>query len=291
MISIFRSWWAQPTLLASLAFVLLSHVTTALANDAAATRAKRVLLLGQGPDGHPPATHEYLPGLRMLAKCLGRLPNLQTVVVSADGAWTDGPELLDGADAAVVFLAEGARWVSQDQRRLAAFRKLADRGGGLAVIHWGMGTKDAKPIDNFVQLFGACHGGPDRKYQVVKLVPQIPNPGHAVMTGVTFPTEMPFQEEYYYKLKMPPDVKQHVPLVTATIDGEAHTVGWAWERPDGGRSFGFSGCHFHKNWDLEAYRRLVTQGIVWSVRLPIPNGRLNVDVTPEDLSLEKKAKE
>lgn len=227
----------------------------------------------------------------MLAKCLGHVPNLQTVVVSADGAWAEGPELLDGADAAVVYLAEGAKWVSQDERRLAAFRKLAERRGGLAVIHWGMGARDAKPIDNFVQLFGACHGGPDRKYQVVTLEPQIPNAAHPVMTAVKFPVDQPFTEEYYYKLKMSSDTKRFVPLVCATIDGEPHTVAWAWERPDGGRSFGFSGCHFHKNWELEAYRRLVAQGIVWSVRLPIPDGGLNVKVTPEDLSLEKKAKE
>jgi type 1 glutamine amidotransferase len=261
-----------------------------MADEPLAKGPKRVLLLGQGPDGHPPATHEYLPGLRMLAKCLGRVPNLQTVVVAADGAWPDGPELLDGADAAVVYLAEGAKWVSADERRLAAFRKLAERGGGLAVIHWGMGTKDAKPIDNFVQLFGACHGGPDRKYQVVSLEPRIVNDRHPVTTAVTFPAGMPFQEEYYYRLKTSPSATRFTPLVSATIDGEPNMVGWAWERPDGGRSFGFSGCHFHKNWELEAYRQLVTQGIVWSVRLPIPDGGLKVDIEPGDLTLEKKAK-
>jgi type 1 glutamine amidotransferase len=217
------------------------------------------------------------------------VPNLQTLVVSADGAWADGPEQLDGADGAVLFLSEGAKWLSQDERRLAAFRKLAERGGGLAVVHWGMGCKDAQPIDNFVQLFGGCHGGPDRKYKVAEYEPQLANADHPVLTGVRFSTGMPFTEEFYYRLKFPADAKSITPLVRVDVDDEMHTVGWAWSRPNGGRSFGFSGGHFHKNWELEAYRRMVTQAIVWTVRMPIPKDGLNVEIAPADLSLEKKA--
>ena len=36
------------------------------------------------------------------------------------------------------------------------------------------------------------------------------------------------------------------------------------------RSFGFSGLHFHDNWRLPEYRRLVAQGVLWSLKLPIP---------------------
>jgi hypothetical protein len=28
---------------------------------------KRLLILGQKPDGHPPGTHEYMPGARLVA--------------------------------------------------------------------------------------------------------------------------------------------------------------------------------------------------------------------------------
>ena len=47
-----------------------------------------------------------------------------------------------------------------------ALRRLAKRGGGLAALHWAMGTREAGPIKDFVDLFGGCHGGPDRKYKV-----------------------------------------------------------------------------------------------------------------------------
>ena len=52
------------------------------------------------------------------------------------------------------------------------------------------------------------------------------------------------------------------PILRAPIDGTAETVAWAWERPDGGRSFGFSGLHFHDHWKRPEYRRLVAQGSV-----------------------------
>ena len=44
-----------------------------------------------------------------------------------------------------------------------------------------------------------------------------------------------------------------VPLITIPVEGEdgkTHDdlVSWAWPRPDGGRSFGFTGLHFHENW-------------------------------------------
>ena len=147
---------------------LISAVT--LAEDqpnTVASRPKRVLLLGQKPDSHPANSHEYMAGVRLLAKLLQNRGGLQTVVVQADNPWRDGPELLDGVDGAVVFLTEGAKWVTEDAERLAAFQRLAKRGGGLSVLHWGMGTREAAPVANFVSLFGGCHGGPDRKYKVV----------------------------------------------------------------------------------------------------------------------------
>ena len=63
-------------------------------------------------------------------------------------------------------------------------------------------------------------------------------------------------------------------------------VAWCWERPDKGRSFGFSGLHFHANWKLLEYRRLVSQGVLWTLKLPLPRGGLKVEVKDEDLRLK-----
>jgi hypothetical protein len=70
------------------------------------------------------------------------------------------------------------------------------------------------------------------------------------------------------------------------IDGQLETVAWAWERPDGGRSFGFSGLHFHNNWRLPEYRRLVAQGILWTLKVSVPKDGLPVEITDDDLKLK-----
>lgn len=257
------------------------------AEPAAVNRA-RVLLIGQGPDGHPVSTHEYRAGTTLLAKLLSRHPQIQTIVVSADGEWADGPTLLESADAAVLFVSEGAKWIQAQPERLAAFQALAKRKGGLVCLHWGMGAKDAENIPRFVELFGGCHGGPDRRYKVTELKPELDNPTHPILSGVK-PVEV--REEFYFKLKFPASLEKHVPLVKVTIDGESYPVAWAWERPDGGRSFGFSGFHFHDNWKHESYRRLATQAVLWTCNRDIPATGADVSVTETDLGLPVKSTE
>ena len=162
---------------------------------------KKVLLVASGPDGHPVATHEYSAGLEVLAKCLKSVPGIEATVAKADGAWKEGPDLVGRADAVVLYLSEGAKWLSADEKRLAAFQQLAKRGGGLAVLHWGMGTKEAEPIEAFVSLFGGCHGGPDRKYKVLeKADVRITDAKNPIATGIK---DFTVREEFYYKLKMP----------------------------------------------------------------------------------------
>jgi type 1 glutamine amidotransferase len=226
---------------------------------------KRILLLGQGPDGHPPQTHEYMAGVQLLAKCLRSIPGLEVRVVRADNPWKDGPQLLAGADGVVLYLSEGARWIAQDRERAEAFSRLAARGGGLVALHWAIGTRDAKPIEPFLKLLGGCHGGPDRKYKVLET--ELQPAEHPIVHGIT-----PFRarDEFYYQLKFTKAQTDLRPVLQARIDGRLETVAWAWERPDGGRSFGFSGLHFHDNWRLPEYRRLVVQAVLWSLKRPIP---------------------
>lgn len=248
---------------------------------ARAAEPKRLLLLGQKPDGHPKTTHEYMAGQQVLAKLLAGVKGIETKIVQADDPWTDGPELLKQTDGVVLFVSEGARWISSDPRRLDAFTQLAARGGGCVSLHWGMGTKEAGPIDSFVKIFGGCHGGPDRKFQVLKQA-EVRVAEHPIAAGIA-----PFKidEEFYYRLKFPKDPPV-TPVLQATIDGQVETVAWAWDRADGGRSFGFTGLHFHANWRRTEYRRLVAQGVLWSLKLEIPKDGLAVELLDEAFELK-----
>jgi hypothetical protein len=241
----------------------LELVAPAPADDA---RPKRLLLVAQGPDGHPKGTHEYVAGQTILDQCLRKVPGLERSLVKADGDWPEGPELLAKADGVVLFVSEGARWMGTDPARRAAFAELARRGGGLAVLHWGMGTKSADHIEPFVALFGACHGGPDRKFKFLETTVRVAAPDHPATRGLA---DFTIKEEFYYALKQLPEARL-TPLLTADIDGERPMVAWAWERADGGRSFGYSGCHYHENWSRSEYRRFIAQGVLWTLKLSPP---------------------
>jgi type 1 glutamine amidotransferase len=245
---------------------------------------KKLLLVGHPPDGHPPATHEYVAGIRVLARCLEKTAGLEITQVEAVGPWKQGPELIDRADGVVLFVSEGAKWLQADPARHAALSRVARRGGGLLGLHWAIGTRDAGPIADFLKLFGACHGGPDRKYIVIDTQAEVADAKHPIMTGIR---DFKVKDEFYYRLKVvspPPGIQ---PLLRVPIDGNKEMVSWAWERPDGGRSFGFSGLHFHENWRLPEYRRLVAQAVLWTMKLPIPREGLAVEVNDDDLQLKK----
>ena len=263
-----------------LVLILLCFGTPAEAQ----TPKKKLFLLAQGPDGHPPETHEYAAGMRILAKCLATVPGLEVTSIRADGPWPEGPDLLERADGAVLFLAEGAKWIAADPKRQEAFNRLAKRGGALAALHWAIGTRDAKPIDPFLSLLGGCHGGPDRKYKVVEEEAHIADPKHPITTGVS---NFRVKDEFYYQLKFVQPAKGLSPVLQVRLDGKLETVAWSWDRPDGGRSFGFSGLHFHQNWRLPEYRRLVAQGVLWTLKLPIPEKGLDVSVPESEFKLGK----
>jgi trehalose utilization protein len=243
---------------------------------------KKVLLLGQKRD-HPPESHEYMPGLRVLAKSLEKTPGLDLTILPADEPWPEGPQLLDQADGVVLFLGEGGRWIQNDPKRLEAVQRLAARGGAIVAVHWAIGAKDAKYIEPHRSLIGGVHGGPDRRYVILEEEEEVRVVGrrHPVAAGIE---DFRLRDEFYYQLKFTDKGTIH-PILQVTLEGNAETVAWAYERPDGGRSFGFAGMHYHDNWRLEPCRRLIAQGLLWTLKRPIPENGLTVDVGEEDLKL------
>src|SRR5262245_14228572 len=115
------------TLLATLSLLIL-----AAGAEAGEPAKKKLLLLWQGPDGHPPQTHEYEAGQKTLAKLLEKTPGLDVSLVRVDEPWRDGPEVLAKADGIVIFVSEGAKWTQADPKRAAALADLAKRKGGIS---------------------------------------------------------------------------------------------------------------------------------------------------------------
>jgi len=256
--------------------VLVLLATSCLAADQ--SESKRLLLVSQGPDGHPWNTHEFRAGVRILSRLLAEVPGLEVATVDATERPQDVPQEVDASDGVVLFVSEGARWVGSDRKRLAAFQRLADRKGGITALHWAVGTKDATFIVAGRELWGGVHGGPDRKYTVARKT-LTPNAEHPITDGLP---PLTIRDEWYYRLKFAPE-GTITPLWTTVIDDEPQTVAWAWNRPNGGRSFGFVGLHFHENWGDETYRRFVTRGVLWTVGLKEPKTGLPLDFERKDL--------
>ncbi|HUG18398.1 MAG TPA: ThuA domain-containing protein [Planctomycetaceae bacterium] len=263
----------------SLILICLTSLATSTAE------AKRILLLWQSPDGHPVNTHEYETGIKIIANWFHKNTEHQVIVSQADEPWEEGPQLLNQADSVVMYLAQGAQWIRKQPARLKAFQGYVAQGGGLCGLHWAIGSKRDEDIPDFVKLLGAIHGGSDRKYQFLKTEFRPAANSHPIQHGLK---PMTIEDEFYYRLKTVKSATPVVPLMESLIEGEWYMTSWAWERPDGGRSFGFSGLHYHVNWGEENYRRLVFQGILWTLKEEIPPTGLTVDIDPAWLALPKR---
>ncbi len=245
----------------------------------AASPHKRLLLLSSAPDGHAAKSHEYRACLDELQSLLVARGNLEVVHHQVTQAWDSALAELERADGVVLYLSEGARWITSDPRRKEAFLNAEQQGKGFFVIHWSLGTREADAIPTMLQLIGACHGGPDRKYRVMTGALSVADEKHPVTQGIESFT---IHDEFYYDLKKVTPagegalkVQPISPLLTVSIDGAVHPVAWAWERSQAdksraGRSVGFVGGHFQSAWRHAAYERFLVQAAYWIVDQPVP---------------------
>lgn len=65
-------------------------------------------------------------------------------------------------------------------------------------------------------------------------------------------------------------------------------VGWAFERPDGGRAVGTTLGHPYKNFQVEAFRRMIANGILWSAKVEVPPQDAPVNISDQTLGLPPK---
>ena len=56
----------------------------------------------------------------------------------------------------------------------------------------------------------------------------------------------------------------------AVTSGEKQHVAWAYQRPGGGRGFGFTGAHNHVSWQDNNFRKVVLNAILWTAHVKVP---------------------
>jgi hypothetical protein len=72
----------------------------------------------------------------------------------------------------------------------------------------------------------------------------------------------------------------------AVTAGEKQHVAWAYQRPAGGRGFGFTGAHNHVSWQNDNFRQIVLNAILWTAHVEVPEKGCP-SPTPSDSQIEQ----
>jgi hypothetical protein len=254
--------------------------------------AKIVLLAGSV--SNKAGQHEYFAGCSLMMDWLKQTPGVWPVLV-AEG-WPKDERILAGAKAIVIYADGGPKLPFLEPARWAKVKALIDGGAGFVMLHQAVDVPEDRAADIQAWLGAAwqkdigCRGHWDMEFSEF--------PAHPATQGVT-PFSAPL-DGWLFNLHFAPGavplVRGQVPdKVRTTADAKAHNsrpevVAWAFERPNSGRSFGFTGCDLHKNWLVESQRRLVTNGILWSAKIDVPAGGAKVPITPAQLAANLDAK-
>ena len=238
-----------------------------------------VLLAGSFSKGG--GEHEYFAGSVLLFNLLKQTPGVFPIL--ATEGWPKNEKILDNAKAIVFYMDGGGKQPILAPGRLERIERLAAKGVGIVHLHQIIDypkshTDRLLPLIGGVWVPGAgARGHWDGDFST--------SVEHPITRGVA-----PFKENdgFIYKMKFVDGLKGITPLLrtsppkTALSDTE-DIVAWAYERPDHGRSFVFTGCHLQSSWGLEGMRRFVTNGILWSAGLEIPAAGAPVALDPADL--------
>jgi hypothetical protein len=246
-------------------------------------KAAKIVLVA-GSNSFKPGEHEYLAGCALLADLLRQTPGVAPVL-AAD--WPTRPETFAGARAVVFFFDGGTKHGFLKGDRAAEVQKLMDAGVGLVQFHQ---VADV-PKDFGDRARGwagaAFETGYSKRAHWVNEFKTFPD--HPIFHGVT-----PFKidDGYLYQNRFVLGMAGVTPLLRTLSPKPAarptETVGdivaWAFDRPGGGRTFTFTGCHLHRSLAEEGYRRFLVNGILWSAGVDVPAAGAPVALSAADLN-------
>lgn len=260
---------------------------------------KKILLLA-GPPSHGPGEHEHRAGCLLLKACLEPVPGLSAVVYS--NGWPQDATAFEGVAAVVLYSDGGGGHPALQGDRLQQLDALMKKGVGLVCIHYATEPTLEKGEKEFIEWIGGCFEinrsvNPhwDANFKAL--------PKHPIARGVE-----PFtiNDEWYFNMRFREGMKGVTPILTAippqsTMSrkdgphegnpdvrkavelGQPQHVAWAAERPDGGRGFGFTGAHFHRNWGNPNFRKTVLNAIVWTAKMEVPPSGIVSEVSGAEL--------
>jgi hypothetical protein len=286
--------------------LLAALLTLALLATAPAAEPPRKIVLIGGMPSHGTGRHEGNAGMLLLQKCLRDVPGI-TVEVHKNG-WVADDAALNDAAAVVIFADGGGKHPLLKDQRLERVGGLVAKGTGVGMIHYAVEI----PKDRGGQQLQSWIGGYFETYWSVnpfwtadfKTIPE-----HPATRGVK-----PFaiEDEWYFHMRFVDGMQGVTPLLSAIppdkvfretrsdrggnpdvfkTKGQLHHVAWVYDRPDGGRGFGFTGAHNHSSWGNNDFRKLVLNMILWIAKVEVPANGVASTLTAEDLNANLDANE
>src|SRR5688500_11891522 len=259
---------------------------------------KKILLLA-GSVSHGKGEHEFNAGCHLLKKCLEAIPGIKAEV--HNNGWPKDEKAFEGASAIFIYSDGGGGHPFNRPERRAVIDKFMKQGVGLGCGHYAVEVPKGATGDAFLDWIGGYFEthwsvNPHWVADFTSL------PEHPIARGVK-----PFKinDEWYYHMRFREGMQGVTPILTAlppekTLErpdgphsgnpavreaikrGEPQHVMWAAERLDGGRGFGFTGGHFHKNWADDNFRKVVLNAILWSAKMEVPASGVESHVTDDD---------
>ena len=246
----------------------------------------KIVFISGGPS-HGPMKHEHRAGSMILAEALNRSGLPVDAKLVPHYGYPKDPAILDDASTVVIFCTGHRGHVLNPH--LDEFDALMKKGVGVVMIHWATEAEKGKPGQKFLDWMG---GFCDLDWSVnPHWTPNFTEfPKHPVSNGLK-----PFRvdDEWYYHMRFVDGMKGVTPILAdlppaktlirpdgprsgnptvrqAVANGEKQTVAWAYERPAGGRGFGFTGAHNHISWQDENFRKVMLNGILWTAGVTVP---------------------
>ncbi len=267
----------------------------------ASGRNTKKLVLIAGRPSHPKMMHEFRAGTILLEKRLQGIAGL--VVERHENGWVTDESTFDDASAIVIFSDGGGGHPAIQENRLQLLEKHIARGVGFGCMHFGVEVPKDRGGDEFKKWIGG-HYEHEWSCNPIFVAKFEKFPQHPICQGVE-PFEI--KDEWYFNMRFRDGfnadgsaevegVKFTPVLVTTPSDevrngpyvypagpyqhiqaaaGRQEAVMWAVDRPDGGRGFGFTGGHFHINWQDEQFRKVILNSLCWIAGVSVPEDGVN----------------
>ncbi len=255
----------------------------------AATKApsvsRKIILIG-GKKSHGPGLHDFPNGIPYLAALLRAAPALAgaDVLTYTTGFPGDLAVLQDASTVVLYF--DGVQEKPEPllaSERIAALQRLMDAGVGLIALHQASTLPAGDRTVPLREWLGAKRDGMfDRVTTTATLRPA--GHAHPVASGLA---EFTYRDEFYPTLIFAQGAGRITPILTARIASDSGDsvsplavpaserdciVAWAFERPAGGRAFGFTGLHYLAALAVPEIRQMLVNAIAWTANIEVPSG-------------------